>query len=168
MKSKTTIYAFASVQMQEIVKALLLLADETNNFTKPSVHVWADDTARQMLLCGKGYAVADLPGFASPQNAWLARLAVPFSIESAATGLLYQELEVFTNELIAGAYSETQDFTSIDASWIADNPQYLPVFMHVAGAFSKQDLKRKLAQCQTTLYRNLLPKRLASCCRVLV
>jgi predicted Rdx family selenoprotein len=97
-----------------------------------------------MLLCGKGYHIDDLPTLPSLDNAWVARLAVPFSIELAATGTLYKRLKVFTDQLIADAYASSKDFREISAAWIYQNPQFLPVFMHVAGAFSKQELKKQI------------------------
>jgi hypothetical protein len=140
----TTIYEFAQKEMGEIVTALLELSEETLNFVKPPKEIWATKEKAEMLLCGKGYHIDDLDALSSFENAWLARLAMPFSIELAATGTLYKLIQSFTDSLIVQAYDDTRNFQEISAEWIYANPHCLPVFMHVAGAFSKQELKKKI------------------------
>lgn len=144
MNKKETIYEFAQREMGLIVKQLLQLSSETQNFTQPPKEAWTDKLKANMLLCGKGYYIEDIASYPSLPNAWLARLAVPFSIEHAATGTLYQMIKGFTDELIAYTYRETKGFTTATATWIAQNAHCLPVLMHVAGAFSKQELKKQI------------------------
>lgn len=144
MTAKTTIYQFAQTEMGEIVTALLDLSVATNNFNSPNVDLWQDALKAEALLCGKGYNIDAIPTFPSKENAWFNRSAVPFSIELAATGTLYKKIQIFTDELIAYAYKETDDFRSVTSEWIWENPHCLPVFMHVAGAFSKQELKKQI------------------------
>ncbi len=144
MSDKQTIYEFAQTQMGGIVLTLLDLSKITQNFTQPTDLIWSDSVRAEMLLCGKGYHIDDIPSYPSLQNAWLARLAVPFSIELAATGTLYRQIKEFTDSLIQYAYDETSNFKEITPKWIYENPQCLPVFMHVAGSFSKQELKKQI------------------------
>lgn len=144
MTSKTTIYEFAQQEMGDIVTALLDLSQTTNNFVSPGVEVWSDLASAEMLLCGKGYHIDDVPTLPSLEHSWVARLAVPFSIELAATGTLYKRLQVFTDNLIGKAYADSNEFQIVTSEWIYDNPQLLPVFMHVAGAFSKQELRKQI------------------------
>jgi hypothetical protein len=139
-----TIYEYAQQEMGGIVVALLELSQTTNNFMRPPEEVWANTSSAEMLLCGKGYHIDDVPNLPSLGNAWLARLAVPFSIELAATGTLYKKIKTFTDALISDAYEETKSFTQVTPGWIHQNPQFLPVYMHVAGSFSKQELKKQI------------------------
>lgn len=140
----TTIYQFAQNKMSEIVTVLLELSEVTKNFTQPDISIWSDESKAEALLCGKGYSIEAIKEFPSKENAWLGRCAVPFSIELAATGALYKKIEIFTDDLINYAYSETKNFTEIDADWVYNNPHCLPVFMHVAGVFSKQGLQKQI------------------------
>jgi len=144
LTDKQTIYEFAQKRMGAIVLTLLELSQKTQNFTQPPDSVWSDAIRAEMLLCGKGYHIDDITSYPSLQNAWLARLAIPFSIELAATGTLYRQIKEFTNTLIRYAYSETSNFKEITPKWIYENPHCLPVFMHVAGSFSKQELKKQI------------------------
>lgn len=144
MTKKTTIYEFAQKEMGEIVTALLELSEDTLNFIKPPKEIWGSKEKAEMLLCGKGYHIDDIDTLPSFENAWIARLAVPFSIELAATGTLYKLIQSFTDSLIVQAYSDTKNFQEVSAEWIYANPHCLPVFMHVAGAFSKQELKKQI------------------------
>jgi hypothetical protein len=75
-------------------------------------------------------------------SAWLSRAAIPFDLESAATGPLYVDLREFTDGLIKQAYKETRNFTHVSAPWIRSNPHLLPVLTHVAGLFSKEGLSK--------------------------
>jgi len=106
-----------------------------------------------ILLTGKNYHVADIAQLPSKENAWLSRAALPFQLEKAATGVLYQRLAAFTDELISYCFASTKHFTSVTAAWVQGNPQCLPVLMHVMGVFSKQDLKKTLAPLRTTSYQ---------------
>jgi hypothetical protein len=142
--SSQTIYEYAQQEMGGIVVALLELSQNTVNFVKPATEVWQDPAAVEMLLCGKGYHIDDIATLAAPANAWAARLAVPFSIELAATGTLYKRIQKFTDQLIADAYESTENFKTVSPAWVYQNPRFLPVFMHVAGAFSKQELKKQI------------------------
>lgn len=144
MNEKQTIYDFAQAQMGEIVTMLLELSQTTQNFTEPSQEVWNDHIKAEILLCGKGYHIDDIASLPSLTNAWQARLAVPFSIELAATGSLYRQIQVFTDDLITYTYTETDQFKNVTADWVFANPHCLPVFMHVAGSFSKQELKKQI------------------------
>ncbi len=144
MTNQQTIYGLAREQMSEIVVDLLKLARLTKNFTKPPKKVWSNTSQTEMLLCGKGYHIEDISELPSQENAWLGRLAVPFSIELAATGMLYKRLRVFSDDLIKRAFAETEKFTKITPDWINANSHFLPVMMHVAGAFSKQELKKQI------------------------
>jgi hypothetical protein len=143
MTESKTIYAFAHEQMSAIVAALLDLAQSTQTFTKPTTKSWSNSSETELLLCGKGFDIDDIPTLPSFENAWLTRLAIPFSIELAATGALYKQLRNFTGTLIASAFSETKNFEEVTPEWIRANPHFLPVLMHVMGVFSKQKLKKQ-------------------------
>jgi hypothetical protein len=144
MTEPQTIYIFAHEQMSQIVLALLDLASSTKNFTEPPPSAWTNTSESEMLLCGKGLHIEDIEKLKSPENAWLGRLAIPFSLELAATGILYKRLRVFTDILIKSAFTETKNFSEVTPEWVRANPRFLPVLMHVMGAFSKQELKRQL------------------------
>src|SRR5215213_5112240 len=138
MAKPQTIYAFAHEQMSGIVLSLLDLANSTQNFTHPPQSAWTNASETEMLLCGKGIHIEDIKELQSPENAWLGRLAIPFSLELAATGILYKKLRVFTDSLIGSAFAETKNFSEVTPEWVFANPRFLPVLMHVMGTFSKQ------------------------------
>ncbi|AOT44066.1 hypothetical protein [Enterobacter ludwigii] len=144
MTKKVTIYEFAQAEMNLLVNAMLELAERTGNFINPPTEIWSDHVSTEMLLCGKGYHIDDIAELPSFENAWVARLAFPFSIETAATGSLYRRIESFTDDLISTAYQESNNFQNIQPVWIKENPQFLPVYMHVAGSFSKQELRKRI------------------------
>ena len=90
------------------------------------------------------------------------RLAIPFNIELAATGILYRRLRSFTDDLIKYAYDETRNFSEVTPEWIAANARCLPVFMHVAGAFSKQELKRQIGSASDRAISKPAAKKIAA------
>jgi hypothetical protein len=144
--SGKTFYQHATEQMKVIISTLLRLSKETHDFTSPTIKHWDDDKASTMLLTGKGLYVEQIPDREERENTWLARAAIPFNLEQAATGILYRELQPFTDDLIKTAFAETDDFINVRAEWIYDNPHLLPVLRHVAGTFSKRDLEKIIGQ----------------------
>lgn len=143
MAYSQTIYEFAQKQMNDIVATMLELAQSTQSFTTPTRSEWDNPSLTELLLCGKGFHLDDISGLPSVEHAWLTRLAIPFSIERAATGALYRRLREFTDSLIESAFDETKNFEEVTPEWIHANPHFLPVLMHVMGTFSKQELKRQ-------------------------
>ena len=138
-----TLYQHAADEMRRIINLMIALADRTSNFHAPSDSEWQNEEDSLVLLSGKGFAIDQQPkDIAGKKNAWLARSAIPFSIERAATGLLYKNIQPFIDTLVLNAFSDTDDFKSVSADWIHENPFYLPVLMHAIGAFSKRDLQK--------------------------
>jgi hypothetical protein len=140
-----TIYAQATVLMQNIIQELLELAEKTERFTAPKADIWKDDAASRILLTGKNIRPDQIPKESNIRaNLWLSRAAVAFNLELAAVVPLYLELQKFTDELIREAYSQTDCFQKIADDWIVKNPRFLPVVMHVCGVFSKQGLLKEV------------------------
>lgn len=143
--SNETLYQHASAQMRVIIEKMIALSEEAVNFNSPKDTHWADADKTTILLCGKGYTINEIPDdIPSRKNAWLARSALSFGIERAATGLLYRNIQPFIDQLVSNAFSQTKNFTSVSEEWIYENPQFLPVLMHAIGAFSKRDLQKEI------------------------
>lgn len=138
----TTLYEYATNQMRDIIRALIELSKNTDEFSRPPQQIWTVREASAMLLGGKGYHLSKLPPVERRSDAWLAKSAAAFDLEKAATGLLYERLEPFVRAMVDQAYGETDDFTRLTAAWTQTNAHLLPVMMHAAGTFSKQELKR--------------------------
>lgn len=148
--SRLTLYQLATDHMKTIVSRLLELSTATHNFTSPPDIIWQSNDDSTMLLCGQGYHSDELPPSKHRKNAWLARSAVPFGIERAATGILYRHLQPHVDSMIQSAYAETENFRNITSIWIHENPHLLPVMMHTAGIFSKQELKQLIGSVSDT------------------
>ncbi|MAF53262.1 MAG: hypothetical protein CL694_09680 [Chloroflexi bacterium] len=158
---KETLYEHAASEMGELISVLLDLSETTNEFSNPPDEIWVDDAAAQMLLGGLGYDLERLPPTDQRKDAWLARSAFHFNIEYSVTGLLYPRLQPFIDEMIAVGFAETDGFRDVDAEWIRDNPQLLPVMMHAAGTFSKQELKRTVGSVSDKVISRPASERLA-------
>lgn len=140
---KETLYQHATVKMREIIDIMLQLTKETGEFHNPTREHFSDDDKSTVLLCGKGYQIKDLPDSSvDRENSWLGRSAMAFGIERAATSLLYTKIQPFISQLVEDAFGETDGFNSVNAVWINENPQYLPVMMHALGVFSKRELQK--------------------------
>jgi hypothetical protein len=140
-----TLYQHATAEMKRIIASMIQLSVLTKNFLVPPDSCWENNEWTEILLNGKGYALHEIPIKKSERShAWIARSSIAFSIERAATGLLYQNIQPFINKLVSDAFLATQDFKKVQAGWINENPQYLPVLMHAIGAFSKRDLQKMI------------------------
>lgn len=159
--SRLTLYQHATDQMRELVESLLQLSKRTNNFNSPPDLIWKEDDSSALLLGGLGqYTGSPLP-VNRRKDAWLARSAISFSIEHAATGVLYRRLRPFIIKMTEAAFAETAGFSNVSAEWIHDNAHFLPVIMHAAGIFSKQELKRIVGSVSDTHISRPASRRLA-------
>lgn len=68
MTAALTIYDFAQKEMGAIVNALLELAEASGNFLRPTKAEWENSNSTEMLLCGKGYHVDDIPNLPSAEK----------------------------------------------------------------------------------------------------
>jgi hypothetical protein len=160
--SKQTLYQRATEEMTAIIRELLKLSEVTRNFTTPPDEIWSDELASKFLLGGFGYHINNLPPIERRKDAWLARSAMSFSIEHAATGVLYEQLQPFIDSMIETAFTETRDFTEVTPEWIHDNAHFLPVIMHAVGTFSKQELTRLIGSVSDTGISRPASERLVS------
>ena len=140
-----TLYQHASKRMREIIDTMISLSEESLNFTSPSDSDFSDADRTKLLLCGKGFTIADIPDSLNDRkNAWLGRAAIDFGIERSATALLYEKIRPFINTLVEECFTETNDFAKVSPDWINANPHFLPVMMHALGIFSKRDLQKQI------------------------
>ena len=159
--SQLTLYQQATYLMRELVESLLQLSKRTKNFYSPPDLIWKEDDSSDLLLGGLGqYAGSALP-VNRRKDAWLARSAVSFSIEHAATGVLYLRLQPFIIKMIETTFAETNGFLNVSAEYIRNNAHFLPVIMHAAGIFSKQELKRIVGSINDTHISRPASRRLA-------
>lgn len=143
--SNETLYQHTASQMRLIIDLMIGLSEESKNFNAPSDSSWLNDDKSIVLLCGKGYSIDEIPADINDRkNSWLARAALSFGIERAATGLLYRNIQPFIGKLVGDAFLQTSNFTKVTEEWIYSNPQFLPVLMHAIGAFSKRDLQKEI------------------------
>jgi len=148
--NNTTLYQCATELMQEIVEHLLKLAKSTANFTNPPDKIWHNKEDAQLLLGGRRCPIDKIPPIRSRKDEWFARSAFAFSIEHAATGLLYKRLKPVISEMIGSAFSETDNFSKVSPEWIHDHAHLLPIMMHAVGTFSKQELRRLIGTVSDT------------------
>ncbi len=160
--NKQTLYQRATEIMKELVDSLLAISKRTNSFASPPDKIWQDENASQLLLGGLGYHIYQLPPTERRKDSWLARSAVTFSIEHAAKGILYHRLQPFIVEMIETAFASTKGFSRVSPEWIHDNAHLLPVMMHAAGTFSKQELKRLVGSVSDTGISRPASERLAN------
>jgi hypothetical protein len=144
-----------------MIAELLALSEATHGFTVPTDEIWQDNRKSMLLLAGKHYDTDPLPSPSDRVNMWQARSAQPFSIEHAATTPLYVDLRRFTDRLIDYTYESTETFSTVTAAWIHDNPQCLPVLCHIAGVFSKQELKKTVGSVSDNSISRPASERLA-------
>lgn len=156
-----TLYVRATEEMIGLIEILLDLSDKTTAFTSPADEIWLEDNAARLLLSGLGYQA---PLTLEPEQrkaAWASRSALTFSIELAATDMLYERLQPVIDEMIATTYRETNNFRMVTAEWIHANPNLLPVIMHAIGTFSKATLKRLVGAVSDARISMPASKRLA-------
>lgn len=159
----STVYQKADQAMRIEIKRYLSLAQETIGFTVVREDHLRDDSDKFMFAAGLGLHVH--PGeILHPSRLvteWRRKMAVPFDIERSVTVGVYQAIRPFANELYDDAKKLTKDFSYFDAGSLFDNPHLLPILQHLAGVFSKANLKKEVGSVSDTGFSKPAAKRLA-------
>jgi len=139
----STIYQRANEAMRREIKRYLSLAERTQGFKIMTKDMLCDPHDRLMFAAGLGLHITD------PNNIdislliseWERKSAVPFDIEKSVTVGVYKSIRPFAEELFKEAERLTRGFTHFNKDKLFENPHLLPVFQHLAGIFSKAELK---------------------------
>jgi hypothetical protein len=140
---ESTLYDLAREEMQGLVDRYLKLAEASDGLV--TVTAGAIETVHERRVLLAGFGAQDDPNAVSAEfvaEEVRRRSAVPFDIERAITTGVYMVLRERSEEWLATLSSETDDFAKLDASYIQAHPAWLPLFMRIAGVFSKAELKR--------------------------
>jgi hypothetical protein len=159
----TTVYQRADEAMRVEIKRYLSLAERTRGFTVLDERMLSDPLDRLMFGTGLGLHIAD-PDRIEPARLvaeWHRKSAVPFDIERSVTVGVYRLIRPFANELYAEADHLTAGFTRFDKDDLYGRPHLLPIFQHLAGVFSKANLKKEVGSVSDTGFSKPAAERLA-------
>ena len=93
---------------------------------------------------------------------WERKRAVPFDIEQSVTVGVYQAIRPFAEELYDEVAALSADFTSFASADLFNNPHLLPILQHLAGIFSKANLKKEVGSVSDTGFSKPASERLAA------
>lgn len=161
---KTTIYQEAQTVMRDEIKLYLALAESTHGFTRIEEKHFDNLHTRLMFGAGIGLHIQD-PINIEPSrlvHEWMRKSAVAFDIERGVTVGVYHQIRSFAEELFNHAAQVTNDFTVFNADTVYENPQFLPIFQHLAGIFSKAALKKEVGSVSDTGFSRPAAQRLST------
>lgn len=155
-----TLYQRADCEIRACIADYLALAGDTAEFT--AVTVEAVDTPRKatILLAGINAPITDRAPDAVVRE-WARRRAVPFAVESGITAGVYVSLREVGAIYLQDVRTATDGFTHWSAEYIHDNPHVLPLLQHLAGIFSKSELKKHVGHVSDTSISRPAAARLA-------
>lgn len=142
-EGEATLYELAGEEMQRLIAIYLGLVERTNGLAS----VGPDDVRgldeRRIVLAGLGAGenAGDVTSEFVAEEVQR-RAAVQFDVEVAITTGVYLVLRERAAAQLQALAVETQEFGAIDAEYIRTHAHLLPLFMRIAGVFSKADLKR--------------------------
>jgi hypothetical protein len=162
-RTPLTVYQKADAAMRIEITRYLSLAQATAGFTAVGAEHLQALADRAMFASGIG---VHLQAGVDPTSArliaeWERKRAVPFDIERSVTVGVYQAIRPFAEELYDSAATLTDNFTVFDANALFENPQLLPIFQHLAGVFSKANLKKEVGSVSDTGFSKPASERLA-------
>jgi hypothetical protein len=140
-----TLYDIAREEMQRLIDRYLTLAEASDGLAAVEAGSIKTVDERRILLAGLG--AKEDAGVVSADfvaEEVRRRSAVPFDVERAITTGVYMVLREVAEEWLNKLSSETDAFTKLDAAYIRAHPAWLPLFMRIAGVFSKAELKRRI------------------------
>jgi len=157
----TTLYQLADTEMRACIAAYLLLAEETSGLSKITKELVADGRSRTILLAGLGSTSLDLDAAGAVEE-WKRRQAIPFDIETGVSFSVYRNIRAKGLDLLNELEALTNGFTHFDPALLYQKPYFLPLLQHLAGVFSKANLKKIIGSASDTSISKPAAQRLAS------
>ena len=160
----STVYQKADAAMRVEIKRYLSLAQATKGFTDVREEHLQDSLDKLMFASGIGVHVR-LGENLSPTRLvaeWERKKAVPFDIERSVTVGVYQAIRPFAEELYNEVARLSKNFSLFDADTLFNNPHLLPILQHLAGIFSKANLKKEIGSVSDTGFSKPASERLAT------
>lgn len=159
----STVYQKANAAMRVEITRYLALAEATEGFTAVREEHLQAPADRMMFASGIGFHVK---GAVDPEPArlvaeWERKRAVPFDIERSVTVGVYQAIRPFAEELYDEVDSLSHGFRSFDSNDLFYRPHLLPILQHLAGVFSKANLKKEVGSVSDTGFSRPASGRLA-------
>lgn len=158
-----TVYQKADEAMRIEIKRYLALAEATQGFTSVNETFFSDPLDRLMFASGLGLHVSDTNQIdpAHLVTEWKRKRAIPFDIERSVTIGVYNQIRPFAEELYDEADKLTAGFRVFAPEALLNNPHLLPIFQHLAGVFSKANLKKEVGSVSDTGFSKPAAERLA-------
>lgn len=160
-ETDTTLYQLADTEMRACIAAYLLLAEETSGLSKITKELVADGRSRTILLAGLGSTSLELDAAGAVEE-WKRRQAIPFDIETGVSFSVYRNIRAKGLELLNELEALTNGFTQFDPALLYQKPYFLPLLQHLAGVFSKANLKKIIGSASDTSISKPAAQRLAA------
>lgn len=157
----TTLYQLADTEMRACIAAYLLLAEETSGLSKITKELVADGRSRTILLAGLGSTSLDLDAAGAVEE-WKRRQAIPFDIETGVSFSVYRNIRAKGLDLLNELEALTNGFTQFDPALLYQKPYFLPLLQHLAGVFSKANLKKIIGSASDTSISKPAAQRLSA------
>lgn len=135
-----TLYQIANEAIRQCIAVYLQLAEQSRGLTALLPEHLPDEHGRVIVMAGLGVAVR--PATAEEVCAeWQRRQALPFDVETGITASVYTNLRAVADTFYEQLREVTDSFTRFDATYLAENPHFLPLLQHLGGIFSKAKLQ---------------------------
>lgn len=140
MAATQTLYQIANDEIRQCIDVYLKLAEQSKGLTALLPEHLPDDRGRVIVMAG--FWGAARPATAEEVCAeWQRRQALPFDLETGITAGVYTNLRTVADTFYEQLSEATDSFTRFDATYLAENPHFLPLLQHLGGIFSKAKLK---------------------------
>lgn len=161
--NRMTFYDFAKNEMQNLIDIYLQLNEKTNNFTDfVSTYI---GTIEEKEIILKGFGSSLKPDIATSEEICeeIIRLsAYKFDIEESITFGVYRKIRPYAKDMLEILEKETNGYNDFNNEFIYENPNFLPLFQHLAGIFSKSKLKDKVGSVSDTNISRPAAERLSN------
>ncbi len=157
-----TFYDLAQAEMLRLISVYLDLSYSTNGFTDILPANVASEDARRVLLSGIGSSLDATTN--SPEQAvaeWSRMKAIALDTEPSITTGVYHHIRPFGRSYLDEVEKGSNGFRDFTPEFVAANPHFLPIFQHLSGLFSKEQLKRRVGNVSDHMISSRASERLA-------
>jgi hypothetical protein len=148
-EAESTLYQVADAEIRSCIDVYLDLMRATRGLSDVRPEHLQEDRAKIILLAGLGIQQFEQTAEQAAEE-WHRRQAVPFDLETAITFGVYRNIRQCGSRFLDSVEKMTKGFTDFDPDYIQKNPYLLPIFQHLAGAFSKAALRKKVGNVSDT------------------
>lgn len=161
MTETVTLYQIADAEIRRCIEVYLDLANISRGLTDIRPEHLEDPRAQVIVMAGLGVPPRGNTTPVEVFTEWQRRQAIAFDLETGITAGVYTNLRNVAERFYTQLEEATDGLKSFEPAYLVANSYLLPILQHLAGIFSKANLKKLVGSVSDTGISKPAAERLA-------